>query len=481
MNSADSNISAAQENTQSTAHSRANDTADNHAHGGANYHTHDGVHYHTHGDEGHHSNHSHTHNPDEIRAIVNRLKRSVGHLDKVRRMVENGDDCSDVLIQLSAVKSEINNLSNLVKVQKMRESRGMKAFNVSYHCVFTGNPGTGKTTVARIVAEIYKELGVIKKGHLVETDRSGLVAEYVGQTAPKTNAIIDSALDGILFIDEAYSLVQSGQNDFGKEAVAALLKRMEDDRDRLVVILAGYSKEMKDFIGSNSGLQSRFNRYIDFPDYNTDELMRIFEYIVKKNDFTVSKEALAKVKEIIQEEVAHKDDKFRNARFIRNLFEKIITEQANRLSTESNITNDKLNKIEEIDIIAVLGYYFRKDLYQQRDAKNQEPEDNTIKPESLWDFSLKHWASQGWQYEDYNDGFIIRFADDNNIRIDAGFYKGHYYIQARYKEDYDFAYLIRGLIYEKMGDKSRAIQDIRKAKELDPYDQRINEHYNRLK
>lgn len=355
------------------------------------------------------------------------------------------------LIGLSNVKSEINNLSNLVKVQKMRESRGMKAFNVSYHCVFTGNPGTGKTTVARIVAEIYKELGVIKKGHLVETDRSGLVAEYVGQTAPKTNAIIDSALDGILFIDEAYSLVQSGQNDFGKEAVAALLKRMEDDRDRLVVILAGYSKEMKDFIGSNSGLQSRFNRYIDFPDYNTDELMRIFEYIVKKNDFTVSKEALAKVKEIIQEEVAHKDDKFGNARFIRNLFEKIITEQANRLSTESNITNDKLNKIEEIDIIAVLGYYFRKDLYQQRDAKNQEPEDNTIKPESLWDFSLKHWASQGWQYEDYNDGFIIRFADDNNIRIDAGFYKGHYYIQARYKEDYDFAYSLKN---EKGGHRS---------------------------
>lgn len=144
----------------------------------------------------------------------------------------------------------------------------------------------------------------------------------MGQTAPKTNAIIDSALDGILFIDEAYSLVQSGQNDFGKEAVATLLKRMEDDRDRLVVILAGYSKEMKDFIGSNSGLQSRFNRYIDFPDYNTDELMRIFEYTVKKNDFTVSKEALAKVKEIIQEEVAHKDEKFGNARFIRNLLRK---------------------------------------------------------------------------------------------------------------------------------------------------------------
>lgn len=355
------------------------------------------------------------------------------------------------LIGLSNVKSEINNLSNFVKVQKMRESRGMKTSNVSYHCVFTGNPGTGKTTVARIVAEIYKELGIIKKGHLVETDRSGLVAEYVGQTAPKTNAIIDSALDGVLFIDEAYSIIQGGQNDFGKEAVATLLKRMEDDRDRLVVILAGYSKEMKDFISSNSGLQSRFNRYIEFPDYNVDELMRIFEYTVKRNDFTASKEALAKVKEIIQEEVAHKDEKFGNARFIRNLFEKIVTEQANRLTTESNISNDKLCKIEEIDVIAILGYYFRKDLYQQKEEKNKNPEDNSFKLESLWDFSLKHWASRGWRYEDYNDGFIIRFADDNNIRIDVGFYKGHYYIQARYKEDYDFAYSLKK---EKGGHRS---------------------------
>ncbi len=356
------------------------------------------------------------------------------------------------LIGLSNVKLEINNLSNLVKVQKMRESRGMKTSNVSYHCVFTGNPGTGKTTVARIVAGIYKELGVIKKGHLVETDRSGLVAEYVGQTAPKTNAIIDSALDGVLFIDEAYSLVQGGQNDFGKEAVATLLKRMEDDRERLVVILAGYSKEMEDFISSNSGLQSRFNRYIDFPDYNADELMRIFEYTVKKNDFSASKEALSKVKEIIHEEVAHKDEKFGNARFIRNLFENIITEQANRLTLESNITNDKLSKIEEIDVISVLGYYFKKELHKNKEPENKEKTvENDNNTKSLWEYFLNSWTENGWRYENTCDGFILRYKDDDNIAVDVGFYMEHYYIQAQYKDDIEFAKVLKK---EKGGHRS---------------------------
>lgn len=257
----------------------------------------------------------------------------------------------DKLIGLSNVKTEINSLSNLVKVQKVRKSRGLSVSNISYHCVFTGNPGTGKTTVARIVAEIYKDLGVLKKGHLVETDRSGLVGEYVGQTAPKTNAIIDSALDGILFIDEAYSLVQGGQNDYGMEAISTLLKRMEDDRDRLIVILAGYSKEMEEFINSNSGLQSRFNRYIEFPDYTSSELMQIFSFIVKNNDYNLSEEALARISSVITDAVEHKDANFGNARFVRNLFEKIITQQANRITAESKITNEMLAKIEEIDII----------------------------------------------------------------------------------------------------------------------------------
>lgn len=255
------------------------------------------------------------------------------------------------LIGLDNVKTEISSLSNLVKVQQVRKERGMSVSNLSYHCVFTGNPGTGKTTVARIVAEIYKELGVLKKGHLVETDRSGLVGEYVGQTAPKTNAIIDSALDGVLFIDEAYSLVQGGQGDYGKEAISTLLKRMEDDRDRLVVILAGYSKEMDDFINSNSGLQSRFNRYIEFPDYSSEELLQIFDFIIKKNEFVLTDEASNLVKEVIAKAVANKNNNFGNARYIRNLFEKVITQQANRIATAENISNEVLSKIEAVDII----------------------------------------------------------------------------------------------------------------------------------
>ena len=186
---------------------------------------------------------------------------------------------------------------------------------------------------------------------MVETDRSGLVGEYVGQTAPKTNAIIDSALDGVLFIDEAYSLVQGGQNDFGKEAISTLLKRMEDDRDRLVVILAGYSKEMGDFINSNSGLQSRFNRYIDFPDYTVEELIQIFQYTLKANDCYATDGAIEKAKEYISHTVEHKDQNFGNARFIRNFFEKALTEQANRLASEKNLTNEMLARIEETDVL----------------------------------------------------------------------------------------------------------------------------------
>lgn len=279
--------------------------------------------------------------PDEIMIAKN---------TEINRTTKNSLEELNNLIGLHEVKKEISNLCNLVKIQKIREERGMKVSPISYHCVFIGNSGTGKTTVARIVAKIYKELGVLKKGHLIETDRSGLVGEYVGQTAPKTNAIIDSALDGILFIDEAYSLVQGGQNDYGKEAISTLLKRMEDDRDRLVVILAGYSKEMEKFINSNSGLHSRFNRFIDFTDYTVDELMQIFSYIAKNGEMNVSKDAMNCVREIVQKSVDNKDYRFGNARFIRNLYEKIITQQANRLSTESNISDQKLSMIEVDDV-----------------------------------------------------------------------------------------------------------------------------------
>ena len=185
---------------------------------------------------------------------------------------------------------------------------------------------------------------------MVETDRSGLVAEYVGQTAVKTNKIIDSALDGVLFIDEAYSLVQGAKEDFGQEAISTLLKRMEDDRNRLIVILAGYGLEMKTFIDSNPGLQSRFNRYIHFPDYSAKELEQIFLLSAKKNQYTLGDDAIVKLEETMASAVEHKDKNFGNARFVRNLFEKSIQNQAMRLSSRPDITEDVLSKLEAEDL-----------------------------------------------------------------------------------------------------------------------------------
>ena len=254
------------------------------------------------------------------------------------------------LIGLQSVKDDVMRLTNFVRIQQERAHLGMKTTSVSYHCVFTGNPGTGKTTVARIVARIYKELGILKKGQLIETDRSGLVAEYVGQTAVKTNKVIDSALDGVLFIDEAYSLVQGGKEDYGMEAIATLLKRMEDDRERLIVILAGYEGEMHTFIQANPGLQSRFNRYIHFDDYSAEELKKIFLLNVKKLDYKLTDAALDKLNQVLSTAVATKDENFGNARFVRNLFERTLENQATRLSTVTSLTKEKLSEITEEDI-----------------------------------------------------------------------------------------------------------------------------------
>lgn len=258
------------------------------------------------------------------------------------------------LIGLGRVKEEISTLVNFIRIQKMREEQGLKIPPLSYHCVFTGNPGTGKTTVARIVSKIYKELGILEKGHLVETDRSGLIAEYVGQTAVKTNRIIDSALDGVLFVDEAYSLVTDSSNDYGKEAIATLLKRMEDERDRLVVILAGYTNEMRKFIDANPGLQSRFNRYIEFDDYTADELYQIFMFNAKKYEYKLSAEADEVLRKSMEEAVAHKDKNFGNGRFVRNVFEKVIELQANRLATVGVVNGEILSTLEAEDIEAGL-------------------------------------------------------------------------------------------------------------------------------
>ena len=258
----------------------------------------------------------------------------------------------DELIGLESVKKEVRSLANFVKVQKQREAKGLKTAKVSYHLVFYGSPGTGKTTVARIIGRIYKDLGVLKKGHTVETDRSGLVAKFMGQTALKTDTVVQQAIHGVLFIDEAYALVPEGGGgqDYGQEAISALLKRMEDYRDSLVVIIAGYRNEMQRFIDSNPGLQSRFNRYIDFPDYTGAELTDIFKMYMKKNQYTLAPDAENYLREQLDYAVAHKDRNFGNARFARNVFEKSIQQQANRLAGKTNLSKEELTELTVADL-----------------------------------------------------------------------------------------------------------------------------------
>ena len=271
--------------------------------------------------------------------------------------IQNPIDVLESLIGLSEVKTEVKSLANYVRINQLRKSKGLKQPAISYHCVFTGNPGTGKTTIARIVASIYKELGVLKKGHLVETDRSGLVGQYVGHTAPKTNEIIDSALDGVLFIDEAYSLSSyERKNDFGQEAISTLLKRMEDDRDRLVVIVAGYTAEMEDFIKSNPGLKSRFVNYIHFPDYSSRELFDIFIFEAQKNGFMVDEAAKLELKTALDAVVSKHDRDFGNGRFVRTLFLFFLRAQADRLSSIVEISDNDLSLLTRNDILEALSH-----------------------------------------------------------------------------------------------------------------------------
>ena len=255
----------------------------------------------------------------------------------------------DELVGLENVKSEIRSIVNFAKIQAIRKKGGLKVFPISYHLVFIGNPGTGKTTVARIVAKIYKQLGLLSKGHLVEVDRSGLVAGYVGQTAIKTQDVIKKAMGGILFIDEAYML--SNERDvFGQEAIDTLLKAMEDHRDDLIVIVAGYESLMLKFIESNPGLKSRFNRYIHFDDYSPDELFDILAGMCKKNQYVLSEEAAALVKDYFARIYAIRSESFGNARAVRNCFEKMITNQANRVAGYKEATIKQIQTIEKEDL-----------------------------------------------------------------------------------------------------------------------------------
>lgn len=255
------------------------------------------------------------------------------------------------LVGLENIKEEVKTLTNFLKVQKIRADRGLAKTSVSLHSVFCGPPGTGKTTVARLIGRIYQGLGFLKKGHLTETDRAGLVAGYIGKTAEKVDNIVNSALDGVLFIDEAYALApKDAERDFGQEAIDVLLKRMEDYRDRLVIIVAGYTDEMTRLIESNPGLKSRFNRYFYFDNYKPHELLAIFESMSTKGHFKLTDATRAKLLKLFEELYFRRDRTFGNARVARNLFEKSIEQQANRLAVLSSFTDEILTTLLPEDI-----------------------------------------------------------------------------------------------------------------------------------
>ncbi len=255
----------------------------------------------------------------------------------------------DGYIGLSNIKQEVNSLINMVTVYKLRKQHGLPTLDMSLHMVFTGNPGTGKTMVARLMARIYKCLEILSQGQLVEVDRSGLVAGYVGQTAIKTSEAVKKALGGVLFIDEAYALNGGSENDFGQEAIDTLLKAMEDNRDDLIVIVAGYDALMDAFIHSNPGLESRFNRYLHFKDYTIPEMLEIFQMQCKKGCYQLDAHASDAVKAFIQAENVN-GVTFGNARGVRNIFEKVLTAQNNRLALLPEVTKDDLMTITEADV-----------------------------------------------------------------------------------------------------------------------------------
>lgn len=248
----------------------------------------------------------------------------------------------DSLVGLDDVKKDIKNLMNLVKVRRLRKENGLPIPPMSLHMVFMGNPGTGKTTVAHIISGLYAAIGVLEKGQLIEVDRSGLVAGYVGQTALKTQEVIKSALGGVLFIDEAYSLASGGENDFGREAIETILKAMEDHRDELIVVVAGYDGPMEKFINSNPGLQSRFNKYFYFPDYNGEQLLHIFKGQCKKNGYALTEEAEAEAKAMFEELYENRGENFGNGRDVRNVFEDTVVRQSNRVAALDAPTKDDL-------------------------------------------------------------------------------------------------------------------------------------------
>jgi SpoVK/Ycf46/Vps4 family AAA+-type ATPase len=258
----------------------------------------------------------------------------------------------DDMIGLGTIKTEVKELARFLRVQQERARAGLPRTQISLHTIFAGNPGTGKTSVARVFGEVLGALGIVEKGHLVEADRSALVAGYTGQTAEKTNKVIDRALGGVLFIDEAYSLVaEEGEDAFGHEAVQTLLRRMEDDRDRLVVILAGYSRPVKRLLSTNPGLSSRFQRTFEFPDYTATELCQIFEAMCEKNHYTLPAATRARLLAGFHYLHTHRDERFGNGRLSRNVFEMAIRQLANRVADIAPFTKELLTRLEPEDIV----------------------------------------------------------------------------------------------------------------------------------
>jgi len=293
---------------------------------------------------------------DGVRTVKDRTRQSARiQTEEQEETLEGVMESIDRLIGMAKVKEQVRTFVNLIKVHQERKRRGLPVTQFSMHAVFYGPPGTGKTTIARYLGKVYKCLGLLESGHMVETDRAGLVAGYVGQTAIQVNETVQEALDGVLFIDEAYALspAESHGKDFGQEAIDTLIKRMEDHRDRLVVIVAGYPDEMQRFIDSNPGLKSRFNRYFYFDHYSPEELMQILNIFTENALFTLTKPARRAMLTLLTELHEQRDKSFGNGRLVRNLFEKTVEKQANRISSISSLTDEILCSITKKDIPTV--------------------------------------------------------------------------------------------------------------------------------